>query len=448
MRKKNNQPVCVPRTGRQTISLCMIVANEEQNLPQCMESVKGVVDEIVILDTGSSDATIKIASRYGARVLHREWNGDFADMRNYALKYATGDWILQLDADERLVQEDTQFIKEAIKNKDVNSVFCNIINIKGPPIGHTQFYSQRLFRNGAGAFYEGTVHETLQIKGKALFPSYIRIIHHGYNLNEAQMLAKSKRNASILEKQITENPYDARSYLHLSKCYFAQGFYDMTIRTGKKVLENIGAETIRINPEIEIFMIMAFAYVRKQDFDMAERMCQCAIEIKPDYIDPVFFIGKLCYDTERYGQAIIWLKRYKELREELEKNPRFDFRETYFIDAVYDAHLTLGSCYLKVGRFVEAEKAFLSAIEQNPEFAEAYNGLAVALEMQERHNEALISCIKAIDLKSGYADAQENLRLICNKLKMNETIKNGGLVYEQSEGKYRENHFVVHDCQK
>ncbi len=414
MHKRNNQ---------QTISLCMIVRDEEQNLPQCLGSVKGVVDEIVILDTGSSDATAEIANRYGARILYRQWNRNFSDMRNYALKHSSGDWILQLDADERLVQEDIQFVREAVKNKDVNSVFCNIINIKGSPIGHTQFYSQRLFRNGLGAFYEGTVHETLQIKGKALFPSNIRIIHYGYNLDEAQMVAKSKRNASILERQLMDNPHDARSYLHLSKCYFAQCLYDLTILAGKKVLENIDARTIRINPEIEVFMIMAFAYVRKHDFDAAERMCQCAIEIKHDYIDPVFFMGKLCYDTKRYEQAIVWLKRYKELREELEKMPRFDFKETYFIDAAYDAHLTLGSCYLKVGKFAEAEKEFLNAIKQNTEFAEAYNGLAVSLEMQERHNDALVNCIKAINLKPGYTDAQENLRLIRNKLKIHETIK-------------------------
>ncbi|MGR3311303.1 MAG: glycosyltransferase [Candidatus Brocadiales bacterium] len=422
MRKKT----CSERSesnNQQTISLCMIVKDEERNLSQCLESVKDVVDEMVILDTGSSDATVKIANEYRAMVLHRPWNGNFGDMRNYALKHTTGDWILQLDADERLVQEDMQFVKEAVEDKDVNSIFCKIVNIKGLPIGHTQFYSQRLFRNRLGAFYEGAVHETLRIKGRALFSSDIRIIHHGYNLDEAQMVVKSKRNASILERQIMENPHDIRSYLHLSKCYFAQGLYDLTIFAGKKVIENIDTETIRINPEIEIFMIMAFAYVRKHNFDAAEWMCQCAIEIDHDYIDPVFFMGKLLHDTKRYEKAIAWLKRYKELKEELKKKPRFDFRETYFIDTVQDVHLTLGSCYLEVGKFDEAEKEFLNTIEQNPEFAEAYNGLAVALGMQERHNEALINCIKAIDLKPGYKDAQENLRLIRNKLKMRGTIK-------------------------
>lgn len=420
MRKKNTAHY---QWAPETISLCMIVKDEAQNLPQCLESVRGIVDEIVILDTGSSDATVKISNKYGARILHHPWNGNFGDMRNYALKHPSGAWILQLDADERLVPEDVQFIKEAIKNKGVNSVFCNIINIKGSLIGHTQFYSQRLFRNGAGAFYEGAVHETLRIKGNALFPSNIRIIHHGYNLDEAQMIAKSKRNASILERQIMKNPHDTSSFLHLSKCYFAQGLYELTILAGKKVLENIDVRTIRINPEIEVFMIMAFAYVRKHDLDAAERMCQCAIEIDHDYIDPVFFMGKLCYDTKRYGQAIIWLKQYKELREELKKIPRFDFKETYFMDVAYDAHLTLGSCYLEVGKFDKAEKEFLNAIEQNPESAEAYNGLAVALELQERHDEAFINCVKAIDLKPGYTDAQENLRLIHNKLKRYETIK-------------------------
>src|SRR4051794_40673333 len=84
----------------QKLSLCMIVKNESKHLANCLESVEGVVDEIIIVDTGSTDDTVEIAKSYGAKVYHYEWNDNFSDARNESIKYATGDWILVLDADE------------------------------------------------------------------------------------------------------------------------------------------------------------------------------------------------------------------------------------------------------------------------------------------------------------------------------------------------------------
>ena len=84
----------------------MIVKNEEEMLPGCLEAVRDAVDEMVIVDTGSSDRTVEIAESFGAKVVHFPWNGSFADARNCSLDHATGDWVLYLDADEHLVPED------------------------------------------------------------------------------------------------------------------------------------------------------------------------------------------------------------------------------------------------------------------------------------------------------------------------------------------------------
>src|SRR5579872_1678651 len=97
------------------ISLCMIVKNEERFLEQCLRSVADVVDEINIVDTGSTDATVAIAERFGARIEHREWRNDFGWARNEALKMATKRWVLQLDADEELSPESKEQLR-ALKN--------------------------------------------------------------------------------------------------------------------------------------------------------------------------------------------------------------------------------------------------------------------------------------------------------------------------------------------
>jgi len=88
-----------------SLSLCMIVKNEEEYLQECLASVEDVVDEIILVDTGSTDRTVEIAGQFDAEVHHIPWNDDFAAARNESIKHASGDWILQLDADERLDPE-------------------------------------------------------------------------------------------------------------------------------------------------------------------------------------------------------------------------------------------------------------------------------------------------------------------------------------------------------
>ena len=101
-----------------TISLCMIVKNEEDFLSQCLQSVEGVVDEIVMVDTGSSDLTLEIARSFKAKVFQHEWKEDFSDARNVSLKHATSDWILFLDGDEVLEPESARMLPEMLNRTE------------------------------------------------------------------------------------------------------------------------------------------------------------------------------------------------------------------------------------------------------------------------------------------------------------------------------------------
>ena len=94
----------------------MIVKDEDQFLFMCLDSVKDYVDEIIIVDTGSTDKTVEIAHSYNAKVYHHPWENSFSKARNYSLKYATCDWILILDADEEIDKEDAHRLKEVIKD--------------------------------------------------------------------------------------------------------------------------------------------------------------------------------------------------------------------------------------------------------------------------------------------------------------------------------------------
>ena len=105
-----------------TLSLCMIVRDEDEYISQCLGSIKSIVDEIIIIDTGSIDNTIEIAKKFGAKVISHKWKDDFSEARNISLKNATKEWILVLDGDEEISKEHIGAIKEAIIGGDCDAV--------------------------------------------------------------------------------------------------------------------------------------------------------------------------------------------------------------------------------------------------------------------------------------------------------------------------------------
>ncbi|MCS7301430.1 MAG: glycosyltransferase, partial [Fimbriimonadales bacterium] len=142
------------------ITLSMIARNEAQYLEACLQSVQGVVDEIVLVDTGSDDATPQIAERYGAKVIRTEWRHDFAAARNIALQHATGDWILVLDADERLTPESKQAILNAVRHPQFAGYYLEILN----EIRNGDYFVHRIvrmFRRLPELRWEGVIHEQI-----------------------------------------------------------------------------------------------------------------------------------------------------------------------------------------------------------------------------------------------------------------------------------------------
>ncbi|MFS0559085.1 glycosyltransferase family 2 protein, partial [Brevibacillus sp. 179-C9.3 HS] len=116
------------------LSLCMIVKNEGNCIERCLNSVKHAVDEMIIVDTGSSDDTINICRSAGASVFSYEWNDDFASARNYGLERATGDWIIWLDADEEVDEADAVKLKELLPDTEADLFSIQLINYCGKQV--------------------------------------------------------------------------------------------------------------------------------------------------------------------------------------------------------------------------------------------------------------------------------------------------------------------------
>ncbi|MCW2921906.1 MAG: glycosyltransferase [Thermoleophilia bacterium] len=199
------------RVPERSISLCMIVKDEEDMLPGCLAAVAPFVDELVIVDTGSTDRTREIAAEYGAKVIEFEWNGSFSDARNESLRHATSDWILWLDADEHLVAADGPQLRDLARRTWVEGFSIIETHLLGSGDGETASHApMRLFRRRPQYVWRGTVHEQVAWALPSWLPgrvqqSTIRVDHYGYLASVVEDRAKGERNLSLLMSQLEQD---------------------------------------------------------------------------------------------------------------------------------------------------------------------------------------------------------------------------------------------------
>lgn len=218
-----------------TISLCMIVKNEEKMLGACLESVKGKVDECIVIDTGSTDRTVAIAEQHGARVHPFTWVHDFAAARNYSLQLATCDYILVLDADEQLDEQ-------ADLRQDVQSAHdYYYVRIKNYTDTGTLLHSSiRLFKNRVGLEFRGRIHEQLNVEevpGRYHgSEANVYLHHYGYMQSTYQEQNKHSRNYELLLQAVRENP-SGYNYMSLGIQYRANGEYEKAFQAFSHAFE-------------------------------------------------------------------------------------------------------------------------------------------------------------------------------------------------------------------
>jgi len=212
-----------------SVALCMIVKNEEDVLDRCLNSVRGCVDEIIIVDTGSTDSTLAIAQKYTSKIYNYVWNNDFASARNYSLEQTQADYILMLDADEYL-EENTDLQSELKGQKDFYLSKIRNFMSDGRTFSHSAI---RLFKNESRLRYKNRLHEHLDIdhieaqltRGETKF-----IIQHTGYTNEA-MIGKNKdnRNLPIMLAEVKENPTSYNLY-NLAKLYMNFGEFEKAVK--------------------------------------------------------------------------------------------------------------------------------------------------------------------------------------------------------------------------
>lgn len=230
------------------ISACVIVKNEAKNMPRWLECMKNVADEIIVVDTGSTDNTVELARNAGAKLYHFEWIKDFAAAKNYALDQATGDWILFLDADETFTPAAQKVLRQELeqfnKDKSVACLLCRMLDIDtddGDRLFNTSLLP-RIFRCSPYIRYAGAIHEQLensQGNKRMIFAKKLEILHTGYS--SSIIRSKTERNLPMLLhelKNATTDKERRRLYPYLMDAYNTFGDYDNVLYYGQKCIDN------------------------------------------------------------------------------------------------------------------------------------------------------------------------------------------------------------------
>jgi glycosyltransferase involved in cell wall biosynthesis len=239
------------------LSVCLIAKNEEQFLERCLQSVRGIAGQIIVVDTGSTDRTVEIAQKFKAGVHSFAWCDDFSAARNEALKYAAGDWVLFLDADEELLPEHRQTILEEMQADGVMGYRLPIIDKGLEEDGCS--YVPRLFRNAPGLFFVGRVHEqifsSLEVRAKewGLENRLGRaaLLHHGYSKELVKSRGKSERNLRLLRLAIEELPGEPNLVMNLGLELIHAGQFDAGLAQYREALRLMSALPARqVAPEL------------------------------------------------------------------------------------------------------------------------------------------------------------------------------------------------------
>ncbi|MDP7180309.1 MAG: tetratricopeptide repeat protein [Candidatus Woesearchaeota archaeon] len=334
-----------------TISLCMITKNEEAYLEPCLNSVKDLVDEIIIVDTGSTDKTIEIANKFNAKIVKKPWNNDFSQARNESLKHATKDWILVLDADETITKEDHNKIKQLTETNthlgfmliqrsytnDSSSIKWS--SSKDDPYQESKQYSgwvysgiTRLFKNDKRIQFEYPVHETVKESIKRIGKiesTEIPIHHYGKTKSKEEMNKKGEMYMEIGKEKLDENK---------PKFYYELGVQAMVLNK----------------------------------FDEAITNLKKAIELNKQWPAPYISLGNIYCKQKKFEEAIAILEEAKKV-DEKDSN----------------IHNNLGVAYEMVRDDRSALESYKHAINYNKQNVDAYSNVTRILVKHNKIDEAI-----------------------------------------------------------
>lgn len=370
-----------------TLSACLIVKNEEANLRECLHALTDIVDEIIIVDTGSTDRTIEIANEYGAIIIQSQWEHNFSKARNIALRQASSDWILSIDADEVLLNP--QEVLTSIHNAkpSIGGFLLSVQSYFERADGGKDVFTTnllRLFRNNANIYFKGIIHEqvlqTIFAAGMEVAYSTIQFLHKGYNLLPNEMKKKQERNLQLLSYALEKKPHNAYNLMQRGKTYMALGEHTKAEADLRLSLEHATTDSIVTPQSLNYLGILLF---QRKEVQEAIECAKKSLSFLPKQGFAQFILGECYSETKQYEEA---LRAYIAFEASITTpDPLSSVAGEYAIPPE-QLMFRIGRTYIQLGNLKQAELSFKKGLASNKKEAGCLVGLAdVSLKLGKKN---------------------------------------------------------------
>jgi tetratricopeptide (TPR) repeat protein len=348
------------------ITAAMIVKNEEPFLDGCLGSIAGLADEVVVVDTGSTDRSKEIARRHRAKVADFAWCDDFAEARNAALDLAGGDWILYIDADERVRPGSSDQVRAQLKQSTAAGEYV----LLHPRIHSTAYRVLRLFRNHPSIRFEGVIHETIwpsldryrERTQRGIGTSALVLDHFGYEANQER---KHVRNLPLLQRAVQDNPLRIYAWSHLADTYLALGNEEMAEQTWQRAIGIIRESASALSDAHLPFLGLIQHQLAKQV--ESHRLLNEARERFPENLQFVWLEGQSLVRQEQFQRAIPLFEKLTVFRSVEAPGDTQAYDRKLFDVQAFSA---LALCHFRLRDFGESRRYYRMLCELEPESLE------------------------------------------------------------------------------
>lgn len=419
---------------KKTVSLAMIIKDEEEMLEQCLMSIKDIVDEIIIVDTGSKDNSISIASKFTDKIFNYEWDNNFSNARNYSIEKCTKDWIFFMDADDYFNPRDKNKFLKLIESSDKEGYFFvtkNYIDLNRKDKYSTNL-NIRLIRNKDRYEFVGAIHEQLVEKRNktldiSLFSTVdISIEHKGYLKAVMEKKQKKERNINILEEELKKDPKNifmnfnmGNEYLSLENYNKALEYYDISYKNSTEVRGFTHKLLLR----------MVVCYNELKEFKKAIKLAEEAIKVFPKFTEVYYMLGTILEKERKYTLAIESYEKAIDIGES-----SIDIKVINGCGTIL-AFKALGKIYKNFRDYKKAKINYKKAMEYNENKLEDYYNFIYCL-LKELDNEHLFIDVLKKSEKIGYIQG-----LIVTNLLIDEGFLDAGIDFVEALSSEKTDHY-------
>ncbi len=421
------------------LSLCMIVKNEERVLGDCLRSVRGVVDEIVIVDTGSTDATVAVAESYHAKIFHFAWNGSFADARNHALAQCTNSYVLYLDADERLEDRDRDRLRNIVRRPSSDVYELRVVSRKteGKKIISNSSDQARLFRRDPRYTFRYRIHESIlpsvtEANG-VVVKENITIHHVGYDITDEAMEHKKMRNLEQSVIDVQEFPNDLCVLKKHAQTLLSLGKNDAAAASISTMLQKIeiGACGDVSRPRRAACQnLYAEALMKNGDLPGAHHWASESLRVLSMQNTAHYFLTIINDRLGRYDEALLHLNAIVLQKNEGEASPA----EDEFTPAPQDVCYKRAVIFRALKKPLDERRELVAALRFDPAMTGALHDLAAFLAREKNFTQALSLITKACETDPSNGSILHLRALILYQMKRTEeALHDAALAFQSGE---------------